>query len=88
MQEENKKKYSSYEYDCIIEKKHKLDNELMEEKHPDVFFAGLTYKFSEAKAKKRYPVNVIETAIQQCSKGGTEYVKIRPKSKRRKKKTT
>ena len=73
-------------HQVILEKRHKINYDLMREKYPEIYAKGMTYKFDELKAKEYFPKDIITRALDECSEGETEFVKIQRKHKKRKRK--
>ena len=84
MQSKDLTKINTGKYVAVIEQKHKINEDALRNKYPEIFMSGMEYKFKEHKAKRFYPRNVVINAIENTSEGMTEYVKIRHKNKRRK----
>lgn len=64
-----------------VQRRHRIDEDKLREKHPQIFMSGMKYKFDERKAKRYYPKNVLENALKECSKGVSEFVKVQRKPK-------
>ena len=59
-----------------VERHIKVDEQKLRAEYPEVFLAGMTYRFSEKKAKENYPRNIVRTALKNCSREVSEYVTI------------
>lgn len=53
-----------------------LDHALLQEKYPEIYYRGMTTQFNYNEANKYFPRNILRTALRECSKGVSEYVKI------------
>jgi len=76
------------EYQFIIEKRHKINYDLLRQKYPEIFAKGMVYRFDDLKAREYFPRDIIMSALDECAEGGTEFVKIQRHPKRRKRNKT
>ena len=74
------------EHQFIIEKRHKINYDLLREKYPEIYAKGMTYRFDDLKAKEYFPKDIITRALDECAEGETEFVKVQRKPKKRKRK--
>lgn len=71
-------------YQFILEKRHKVDYDLLREKYPEIYAKGMTYRFDDLKAREYFPKDIIMRALDECAEGVTEFVKIQRKPNKRK----
>lgn len=74
--------------EALVEQRHYVDEEKLKENYPEIYMKGATYKFSEPKARESFPRNVVDKAVRQNAERSEAYVKIRRKSKRKKRRGT
>lgn len=72
------------DYQFIVEKRHKVDYNLLKDKYPEIYAKGMTYKFDDLKAREYFPRDIIMSALDECAESETEFVKIQRKHKKRK----
>lgn len=73
-------------YQFILEKRHKVDYNLLRDKYPEIYAKGMTYRFDDLKAREHFPRDIIIRALDECAEGVTEFVKIQRKPNKRKRK--
>lgn len=88
MEQDNVWKYALLGYDVVRTKSNMVDDDKMLEKYPEIYYAGLEYKFNYQKALKSMPANVVKRAVYECNKGERGYVKVQRKARRTDKKAT
>lgn len=68
----------------LVERYRKLNEPMLRSNYPEIYLAGMEYKFNQEKAKENYPRNIIKKALEECSEEVNEYVKIQFNRRRRK----
>ena len=63
-------------YVTIVTRPKDLNFGLLQEKYPEIYYKGMTTQFNYKEANKYFPRNILKVALEECSEGVSEYVKI------------
>lgn len=81
MQEMGIDKYTSHIYTFNVHKYWDIDEDLLLQKYPEIYDAGLEFKFNLYKARKTFPAHIVNKALLDCGVKEESYVKVSQKTR-------
>lgn len=81
MQKQNVMTYKTRTHTVSRAQSRVVDEEKLEKMYPEIYLAGIEYKFNLYKAMKVMPRKLVNNAVYQCRKEEKEHVKLQRKTR-------